>query len=390
MLGIFFISRINLSSGRTNVYNAVKTCEALNSQNGFEAKFITTDQPKDVDKFFQRQGIRKTFELICLGLTNTSSKYIGYKWHELWWIILTNSYFVWYFWKKRREFDVLYFRDGTLSPSAVLAKFFLGKKIFFESHSVLQNKYAQFFNWISVRFTDGVIAISSGLKDHYQKINRNIILSLCSAAEDSWFNYSRDKYSFREELKLPTDKFLIGYTGVVGPNPNGDVYEVDDILRSLKNLPENVVLVIVGEINGNAEWLRIIAKEEKVSNRIIIYPWQERSIIPRFLQAFDAVLIPRRKKDLIGDSPAKMFPALASHRPIIAGRAECIEEVLTDGMDAATVKTNSPEGWKEAILKVYESTDFSRKISDRAIETSYQYTWEKRGGQISAFIAKSL
>src|SRR3989344_5038950 len=67
-------------------------------------------------------------------------------------------------------------------------------------------------------------------------------------------------------------------------------------------------------------------------------------MIPKYCQYFGIILIPKRKKDLVGDSPAKMFPALASRRPIIGGRAECIEEVLTDGVDAVIVEQNNPEG----------------------------------------------
>ncbi|KKR27208.1 MAG: Glycosyl transferase, group 1 family protein [candidate division CPR2 bacterium GW2011_GWD2_39_7] len=81
-----------------------------------------------------------------------------------------------------------------------------------------------------------------------------------------------------------------------------------------------------------------------------------------------------------------MFPALASRRPIIGGRAECIEEVLTDGVDAVIVEQNNPEGWAKAILKIYENNDFAKKLSGQAWLTKNKYTWEKRGIAISRFI----
>src|SRR3990167_4734332 len=115
---------------------------------------------------------------------------------------------------------------------------------------------------LGIKQSNGIIAISSGLKRYYEKLNNNILISLCSAAENSWFDHSRDKNAFRQELGLPLGAYLVGYTGVVGANPNNDYYEIDDIVKSLEFLPENIILVIVGEFNDNADWLRKIAGDK--------------------------------------------------------------------------------------------------------------------------------
>ncbi|MDP3763187.1 MAG: glycosyltransferase [bacterium] len=381
MIRILFISRINLLSGRTNVYNLAKTCEAVNTQVGFKTTLITSGKDGDREFFFSKMAIKKPFDIVCLDATKAT------EWQTFVW---ANLNFIWYLTAHHREFDALYFRDESLVPASWWTKVILGKYVFFEIHSVLQNKFRQTLNKIGVKISDGIIAISSGLKQYYQKTNPSILLSLCSAAEDSWFNYSQDKYEFRKQLGLPEEPFLIGYTGVVGANPNNDYYEIDDIIKSLAVLPANIVCVIVGELNDNAAWLREIALQNEVQERVIIVPWQERSEIPKYLQAFDAILIPKRKKDLIGDSPAKMFPALAACRPIIGGRAECIEEVLTDGIDALIVKSNTPKGWAQAILKIYEDNDFAKKLSDQAWLTKDKYTWEKRGIAIAEFIINTI
>ncbi len=386
MTRVIFISRINLSSGRTNVYNFTKTCEAVNSTDRFQAKLITTDQQKNTGDFFKRMGVTRSFEIKSLGITNTDYKHVGKKWYELYTILIANFHIFLFFITYRKEFDVIYFRDGTLSPATFLARLFLRKKVFFETHSVLNNKYGQLFNLLSVRIANGVVAISSGLLKHYSRLNSKIMLSFCSASEQSWAGNSHD----REQLKLQHDKFIIGYAGVVGPNPNGDVYEIDDIIRSLVLLPKNVIFVIVGEMNGNAMWLRSLAKEEGVMDRVVIVPWKERKEIPKYLEAFDVILIPKRKKDLVGDSPAKMFSALATGRPIVAGRAECIEEVLTNGSDAIVVERNDPSGWADSILKLYKDPKLVEKISGRALITNSQYTWTTRGKKISDFIFKII
>jgi len=307
MIRIACISRINLLSGRTNVYNLVKTCEAINAQEDFQVKLITTDHKVDRDALSRKMRIQRPFDMVSLDVTNTASRHSGRSWHELLMLLFANLRLTLYLSMYIREFDVVYFRDESLFPTTFFVKIILRKKVFFEIHSVLKSKHRQLMNMAAVRLADGVIAISSGLKNFYQKSNKNILLSLCSAAEESWFDYSKDKSTFRSELGLPKDTFLVGYTGVVGANPNNDYYEVDDIIRSLANLPQDVVCVVVGEINNNAEWLRNVALDSGVLDRVIILPWQDRSQIPKYLQAFDINLIPKRKKNFVGDSPAKML-----------------------------------------------------------------------------------
>ena len=366
-------------AGRTNVYNFAKTCEAINAQPGFKATLVTTNEERDKEAFFQKMSINKPFDVVFLG-AETGNEWLTFFWANLRLTIYLVSH--------SDEFDAVYFRDEALSPTTWWAKNILGKSVFFEIHSVLESKRRQLLNKIGVSVSDGVIAISTGLKNYYEKINKNIIVSLCSAAEESWFDYARDKNSFRQELGLPKDIFIVGYAGVVGANPNNDYYELDDIVKSLASLPTEIICVIVGELNNNAEWLHNIAKDNGVAERVIVVPWQERSLIPKYLQAFDAVLIPKRKRDLIGDSPAKMFPSLAARRPIIGGRSECIEEVLTDGVDAIIIETNTPEGWKNAILKIYNDPELGQKLSNQAWITKDKYTWEKRGMAITKFIKK--
>ncbi len=390
MIRIAFVSRINLNSGRTNVYNFTKTCEAVGLVAGFETIFVTTDQKRDTAAFFKRLAVHNEFPIEFLSATDTGSPNGGQLWHEIKSFVAANFYLAGYLFKNRNSIDVVYFRDESLFPAAFFARGFLNKKVFFEIHSVYERKFRQFKNVFSAWVSSGIIAISTGVKKHYEKINKNVIVSLCSAAEDSWFDHVKNKKEFRMELQLPLDSYLVGYAGVVGINPNNDFYEVDDVVRSLTKLPENVHFVIVGEMNKNADWLRDIAEENRVESRIIIAPWQERAMIPKFLESFDAIIIPKRKKDLVGDSPAKMFPALASSRPIIAGRAESIEEVLTHGTDSVIVKTNTPEGWAEAIQIVMADKNLVQRIVVGAQETKKNYTWEKRGENIARFIDQTI
>ncbi|MFM2357472.1 MAG: hypothetical protein RJA61_209, partial [Candidatus Parcubacteria bacterium] len=247
MIRIFCISRINLLSGRTNVYNLTKTCEALNAVPDFFVKLVTTDQDRGTSDFFKKVGVTRPFDVVTLGVTNTISRWSGRGWYEFLMLIYANFCLVLFLLKRRKEFDVVYFRDDSVFFTVLFARFILRKKIFFEVHSVLERWYRQMRNVISARVSHGVIAISGGLRNFYQKINNNTLLSLCSAAEDVWFDHKKSKTEFRKELEIPNDRFILGYTGVVGLNPNDDYYELDDVIKGLRLLPQKITCVIVGE-----------------------------------------------------------------------------------------------------------------------------------------------
>jgi len=390
MIRVLTISRINLSSGRTHVYNLTKTTSALNSREELEVDLVSTDKPTNTSTFLKKFNIGKDkrFNLILL---NSFSKKLENKNRILGWmaIFFANFSIIKFTFLNNTKYDVIYLRDETLFMSVMFLKIILRKKVFYEVHSVLERPHGQMMNKVIAKLSDGIIAISSELKKYYEQYNSNIIMSLCSSYEEGWFDYSKDKKTFREELGLPEDSILIGYTGVLGANPNNDYYEIDDIVKSLKKLPENVIFVGVGELNNNADWIRRVAKENLVTDRVIIKPWQDRSVIPKFLQSFDISVIPKRKKDLIGDSPAKMFPAIASKVPIVAGNSESITDVLVDGRNAVIVRENNKDGWAEAINKILEDKEFADKITQQAFEDKELYTWEKRAEAISSFVSKA-
>ena len=111
MIRILFISRVNLESGRTNVYNLAKTCEAINTQEGFHTILVTTDQKRDRETFFEKIGIHQPFEIICLGVTDTSSDGSI----ESLAFFRANLSLIWFMIKRKGEFDVIYFRDESIA-----------------------------------------------------------------------------------------------------------------------------------------------------------------------------------------------------------------------------------------------------------------------------------
>ena len=82
MTDIIHISRANLLSGRTNVYNLAKTCEALNAEQDLRVRLVTTNKKVVSDAaFFERMAVLRPFLVTCLGATDTTSPCSGKKWY---------------------------------------------------------------------------------------------------------------------------------------------------------------------------------------------------------------------------------------------------------------------------------------------------------------------
>lgn len=375
MIRLFYITRNPLEAESTNMYNTAKTCEALVAA-GISVTLVSAGAPYGEEDFFDRHHITRRFALVGLGVAGKS-------------FLKTNTAVSAFLHKNRENFDVLYLRDERLFPSALCVRL-LGKHVFFEIHSVLVGWHRQLLNRLMMRIAHGIIAISGQLARYYRPYGKPTLVSFCGADESFWFDHTKSKEELRRKLGLPMKKFIVGYVGRIGLNPNNDVYEIDDVIAALSDLPERVVFVGVGEREGNGEWLREAARAAGVSDRVTILPWQNRPRAAEYLSSFDVIVVPRRRKDMPSDSPLKMFSALSAGRPIVAGKSPAITEVLEDSRNALIVHENGERGWAEKIRMLFHDPNLAQRLGKRALADSKKYTWEGRGSDISRFIESAV
>ena len=381
---------MDFNSKRAHVYNVAKTCEALANVPEVKITLVSCYKSLKNDKekklFFEKHGIKKQFEIICLDSWSNYFRNSLFKIINWLKIIFVNFSLIRLLFQKRKEIQVIYFRDHLLFLSIIFGKYFLNKPVFYESHYVLRKKHGQFLTNLLVRISDGIIAISHQLKKYYQKLNKNIVVSFCGAAESKRFDYSKDKLSLRKELNLPLNKFIIGYVGNLGLTGNYDTYQIDKVIMALEYLPQNVIFLGVGDKNGDSKPLSDLSAKLGFSKRTIFLPWQERVEVPKYLLSIDILLLPKRPIDMSGDSPLKMFEYLATKRPIVAANSLALKEVMIDGVNSLIVRSNKPADWAKAVERIMTDSKLSERISNQAFEDSKKYTWQKRGEAIYSFI----
>ena len=389
MISIFYISRINLLSKKAHVHNIIKTCESLVRIRDIKIALINCygsfEENKVKNDLLKEHNIRYKFPIISLNSLGIYFKRGQVKiinWIE---VILANFSLIKFLLKKKKEIDVIYFRDSLLFLVIIFAKYFLRKSIFYEIHTGKKPRRKQFFiNWMA-RISNGVIVITFALKKYYEKLNKNITVFVCGAAEKDSFPYYKSKAELRGELGLPLDKFIVGYVGSIGSTGHFKIYEIDKIIKALEFVPKKIIFIVIGDQDNKSKAFKDLAEEIGVAERVKFYPRMPRSKIPAYLLAFD-VLIIAKPGQLPGDSPTKMFEYLAAERPIISCATEPILEVMHNNKNCLIVKTNSHKEWAERIKEIYQDKSLQNKLIKQAKKDSKIYTWENRGKIISEFI----
>lgn len=395
MMRILHISRMNFDSNKAHVYTMSKTCEAFAMQKGVEVTLLSSDNSliSDTAKqaFYLKHDIQTKFPIVSLSSTSNifkKSRFRPFNWLET---FFTNTSILWYVIKKRKNFDVLYYRDWSLILPILFVKYVLGKPIYIEIHAVLHANYKQKLNNFFCGISDGVIAISVGLADYYKKINPKTIVSFCAAAEPERFaRITESKEQLREKFHLPQDKVILMYSGNLYKTGNNDSYGIEDIVMAMTKLTDEYLFIGVGKKGNETQEHEKLAKAHHVSQRVMFLPYVAKQTVYEYWKSSDILLLPAAGAQ-IGNSPTKMFEYLVSGKPIVSARTKAMEEVLVDGKNALLVTDyKNPSEWADAIQRVTNNSEARDSLVSGALEDSKLYTWDNRGKEITRFIQEGI
>lgn len=168
---------------------------------------------------------------------------------------------------------------------------------------------------------------------------------------------SNDKIGDCTGLKIPNNKFVIGYVGSIGL-----VNAMSVLLKVAKSLnsDKSIAFVIVGK-GGELKNLKSQAKFLNLTNVIFIDPVPKKQV-QSVIQLFDACYIGWLKKSVyeFGISPQKLPEYLFSGKPVIhsySGRG-CVVKEANAGI---SVPAEDHVAIKDAILKLKQISDYDRK-----------------------------
>src|SRR3990167_6984859 len=178
----------------------------------------------------------------------------------------------------------------------------------------------------------------------------------------------------RQKLgKKPGDIFLITTSRLVKKNA------VDDVIRSLGLMPENVHFFILGK-GPDMEMLERLAKNEGVVERVHFLGHVDLKEIPRYLKACDIFVRPSLSEGM-GNSPIE---AMAAGLPVISTQVGGLSDSIIDPdrnpgsiATALAVDVRSPEQIAKQVKRFLDNKEERQRIVRQAIafaKTNYNST----------------
>ncbi|NOY35825.1 MAG: glycosyltransferase family 4 protein [bacterium] len=168
------------------------------------------------------------------------------------------------------------------------------------------------------------------------------------------------------------DKILITTSRLVKKNA------VDDVIRSLKYLPQNTKFIVLGS-GPDLETLKKLAKDEGAADRVLFLGTVEYKEIPKYLKIADILVRPSLSEGM-GNS---FIEAMAAGLPVIATQEGGIADFLFDRErnpdkepTGWAVNPRDPKGIAEAVKKIIDNPEQTAKTVANAKKLAFEkYDW---------------
>lgn len=177
----------------------------------------------------------------------------------------------------------------------------------------------------------------------------------------------------RKQLQLE-DQFVLVYAGIFGLAQGLET--IVNAAELLKDIPDiHFLLIGDGPIKSN---IQTLISELKLAN-ITLLPSQPYAIIPDYISASDAAIVPLRKVDLFrGALPSKIFDAWACERPLllcIDGEARLVLESSRGGI---YVPPENPQLLSNSILELKQNSESRLQMGKNGRNFVEKYYSRKR------------
>ncbi len=268
---------------------------------------------------------------------------------------------LWFRQKIKFIYEVHTIPIGVRSISLInrLLTFFISKYVFVTEH--LAKRYAKRYNIFSSDQNKIVIA--------HDGVNLDI------------FDLNISPTEARTKLDLPIERKVIGYTGRFKTMEMEK--GISDILKSLRNLPTEVLFLAVGGKKKHRDEYLKQAQQLGVEGKVNLIEHFSQDIVALYQKACDILLMPFPYTEHYAYymSPLKMFEYMASQRPIIASDLPSVREILNES-NAILIPPDNPTALAEAITHLLAHPAIGEKLAAQAYRDVQNYTWDKRAGRI--------
>jgi len=146
----------------------------------------------------------------------------------------------------------------------------------------------------------------------------------------------------------------------------------DDIIKSLKNLPENYKALIIGD-GDDRKMLDELTSQNQLNNRVVFLGQKSHAELPSLIQSADIFIRPSLSEGL-GNS---FLEAMAAGLPIIGTPVGGIPDFLVDGETGVFCEPRNPQSIAQAARRIQTEPGLREKLIRQGVAlVSEQYSWE--------------
>ena len=246
------------------------------------------------------------------------------------------------------------------------------KKIAYILYSaVFFYKTNSYFNsWIMEKFIRRVDALTVSNDFLKEKYGGDIIVHARDTGEFDPAKF--DRHTVMEAENIDSGKKIVMFLGTPRAHKG-----LDDLTKAVAKIEDpDVVLVVVG-ISGDwysTEFDRFA--KNLLGERYIGLGVQSFEKVPEFLTAADVVVIPQKKNlATVGQTPAKVFDAMAMAKPIISTDVSDMKDILAGC--GWVIKPEDPGAIAEAIRDVLKDPAKAEEMGKKArLKCIEKYSWD--------------
>jgi len=368
------------------------TAYVSNMANAFnellKVKFILTMSGKSTEQF-------KNINTHIFNLA--VSKLVYYRWPSFFYLlifklsyILFFIYFPFYALRKLNHKEQIIFSND----SDLLATAIFWKKYLFYKYLICSDWHMLYNNWkdkFIAKNSDYLIATSKKLKsllvDRFKISEDKIFVAYGGIDLEKFKNITKEQA--RVELGLPQDKKLVGYVGLFTTMRMEK--GVGTMVKSLKYLDDNIMMVLVGRRDREGVDYGRLAEENGVAERCIIKDFVDYDRMILYEQAMDILVIPYPDKPHFRDwgFPMKIYEYMASGRPIVYSRLDLVEEVL-GGNSSYGFEPDNSHDLARAIKEAIHTKSDEVFEEGLLLERMKKYSWDNKAREILKFVGFKL
>lgn len=218
---------------------------------------------------------------------------------------------------------------------------------------------------------DRLITVNPLLAQEISRSYGNVTINVIQNATIVPNNFYYSKYDlFRDEYDIGKSDIIILYQGWISEHRN-----IHNLVAGLSGVTIPIKLVIMGYGDYKEELARI-AKEKKVSDKIVFVPSKSQEELLYYTASADLGIIPYPFKldpNTKYSSPNKMYEFIAARLPILCNRLPFVMSVVVDNQFGLAFDLDSPESFTFALNNFpYDRLDVFR---ENLILNGSKYLW---------------